>query len=158
MAELVRSARAMTLLLVMTYTHGAAAQTNLPGVAGVSFGKAHRYKGPGGKEMCGIVEPAPLPAIFRGVTEISYGVHLQARIVKSASTQVIAPAGQQPLVREPCNAFMLVPGGVSQTLLGSTISRADKKPLQPGTYTVRITVDGQTQDVLFEVRPATRDH
>jgi hypothetical protein len=124
-----------------------------PGVTGVSFGKAQRYKDTSGKEMCAIVEPVADPPVFaRGVTEISYGVYLQPRVVKSASTQIVAPGGQGDLRREPCNVFTLVPGGFSQTQLGSTISRADRKPLLPGTYALRIAVDGQLSEVPFAIK------
>jgi hypothetical protein len=124
-----------------------------PGVTGVSFGKAQRYKDTSGKEMCAIVEPVADPPVFaRGVTEISYGVYLQPRVVKSASTQIVAPGGQGDLRREPCNVFTLVPGGFSQTQLGGTISRADRKPLLPGTYTLRIAVDGQLSEVPFAIK------
>ena len=123
------------------------------GVVSVSFGTAQRYKDAAGKEMCGIVKPLSEPPVFeRGVTEISYGVELQPRVVKSASTQVIAPAEQGYLQRLPCNQFALVQGGFSQTLLGSTLARLDKKPLQSGSYTLRINVDGQTADIPFTVR------
>jgi hypothetical protein len=123
------------------------------GVVSVSFGTAQHYKDASGKEMCGIVKPLTDPPMFeRGVTEISYGVELQPRAVKSASTQVTAPAEQGYLQRRPCNQFALVQGGFSQTLLGSTLSRLDKKPLQPGSYTLRINVDGQTADIPFTVR------
>ena len=102
--------------------------------------------------MCGIVQPLADPPVFeRGVMEISYGVHLQPRGVKSAATQVIAPA-QGDLQRSPCNAFTLVQGGFSQTQLGSTLSRLDKAPLQSGKYVLRITVDGQTADVSFTIK------
>ena len=84
--------------------------------------------------------------------EISYGVQLQPRAVKSASTQVIAPAEQGYLQRTPCETFAPVKGGFSQTQLGSTIARLDKKPLQSGIYILRITADGQTADVTFTIR------
>jgi hypothetical protein len=48
--------------------------------------------------------------------------------------------------------FTLVPGGFSQTQLGNTVSRADKKPLASGSYKVRITVDGQNVEVPFTVK------
>jgi hypothetical protein len=119
----------------------------------VSFGTAQRYKDAAGKEMCAIAQALPDPPVFeRGVTEISYGVGLQPGVVKSASTQVIAPAEQGYLQRTPCNGFTLVKGGFSQTLLGSTIARLDKKPMQPGAYILRITVDGQTADAPFTIR------
>lgn len=54
--------------------------------------------------------------------------------------------------RVPCNAFTLVKGGFSQTQLGSTLSRPDKAPLSSGTYSLRITIDGQTADVPFAVK------
>jgi hypothetical protein len=122
------------------------------GVSGVSFGTAQRYKDASGKEMCAIVQPLPEPVAFpRGVTEISYGVHLQLRAVKSASAQIVAPGSQAPLHRTPCDVFTLVQGGFSQTQLGSTIARGDKAPLRSGKYTLRITVDGQTADLPFTI-------
>jgi hypothetical protein len=129
-------------------------RTALPsGVVSVSFGTAHRYKDTSGKEMCGIAQPLADPPVFgREVTEISYGVQLEPGAVKSASTQVIAPAEQGYLQRTPCNAFAPVKGGFSQTLLGSTIGRLDKKPMQSGAYILRITVDGQTADVPFAIK------
>ena len=151
MGEHRRMAWALMLAIAVSSGRDMSGQIRLPGVAGVSFGRAERYKDTAGKEMCAIVEPVRLPAVFRGVTEVSYGVHLHPKTVKTASTQVIAPDGQGTLAREPCNAFTLVPGGFSQTLLGSTISRSDKKPLLPGTYTLRITVDGASQDMTFEI-------
>lgn len=121
------------------------------GVKGVSFGEAQRYSG-GGKEMCAIVKPLSSPAVFeRGVTEISYAVELEPRTVKSASARVIAPAGQE-LRATPCNIFTPIPGGFSQTQLGSTLSRVDNAPLRAGQYTLRITVDGQTAEVPFTIK------
>lgn len=133
---------------------GAQSRVTLPrGVAGVSFGKAQRYTDASGKEMCSIVQPLADPPVFeRGVTEISYGVHLEPRAVKSASTQVVAPAPTGVLQRNPCNVFMVVKGGFSQTQLGSTLSRLDKAPLQTGRYLLRITIDGQTADVPFTIK------
>jgi hypothetical protein len=90
-------------------------------------------------------------AFERGVTEISYGVVLQPRVVKSAATRVTSPAGQQ-LQNVGCNIFTPVTGGYSQTQLGSTISRRDGAPLRSGTYTLQITVDGQVIDVPFSVK------
>lgn len=128
------------------------APVTLPsGVTGVSFGQAQRYKGPG-KEMCAIVQPLARPAAFeRGVTEISYAVELAPQAVKSASTRVIAPAGQE-LSAIGCNVFTPVKGGFSQTQLGNTLTRIDKAPLLSGRYTLRITVDGQTVEVPFTVK------
>ena len=124
---------------------------NVPGVIGVSFGTAQRYKDTSGKEMCAIVTPLADPPVFpRGAAEISYGVHLQARAVKQAAAQLVTPADQE-LRRLPCNIFMPVQGGFSQTQLGSTISRVDKKPLRPGKYTLRITVDGRSAEIPFEI-------
>jgi hypothetical protein len=98
------------------------------------------------------VKPLPSPAVFeRGVTEISYAVELAPQVVRSASARVIAPAGQE-LLAAPCNAFTPIKGGFSQTQLGSTLSRADKAPLRPGQYTLRITVDGQVAEVAFTIR------
>jgi len=127
------------------------APVTLPGgVKGVSFGQAQRYQG-AGKEMCAIVRPLPSPAVFdRGVTEMTYAVELEPRVVTSASARVIAPAGQE-LRAVPCNVFMPIKGGFSQTQLGNTLSRIDKAPLQPGQYTLRITVDGQVADVPFSI-------
>ena len=123
------------------------------GVAGVFFGKAQRYRDASGKEMCAIVQPlAGPPAFERGVTEISYGVQLQPRVVRSASTQVVAPPDQGRLQGIPCNIFTPVTGGFSQTQLGNTISRVDKAPLKSGAYTLRITVDGQTADLPFAIK------
>ena len=123
------------------------------GVSGVSFGTARRYKDASGKEMCAIVQPLGDPPVFhRGVMEIAYGVHLRPRAVKSASTQLVAPVTQEALHRIPCNAFTLVKGGFSQTLLGSTISRADKAPLASGKYVLRMTIDGETAEIVFTVR------
>jgi hypothetical protein len=101
--------------------------------------------------MCAIVYPLPNPAVFeRGVTEISYAVELEPRTVTRASAQVVGETPQQ-LRAVGCNAFVPVRGGFSQTQIGSTVSRIDKKPLTPGTYTLRVTVDGQTADVPFRV-------
>ena len=120
------------------------------GVKSVSFGQAQRYSGTG-KEMCAIVRPLPNPVMFeRGVTEISYAVELEPRVVKSASARVIAPAAQE-LTAAGCNLFTPVKGGFSQTQLGNTLSRADKGPLRPGQYTLRITVDGQTAEIPFAI-------
>jgi len=120
------------------------------GVKGIAFGQAQRYNGPG-KEMCAIVRPLAPPAVFdRGVTEITYAVELEPRVVTSASARVIVPPGQD-LRAVPCNVFLPVKGGFSQTQLGNTLSRVDKAPLQPGQYTLRITVDGQTAEVPFEI-------
>jgi hypothetical protein len=142
------------LLAVFTEPSQSPARIALPaGVAGVSFGMAQRYKDAAGKEMCAIAQPLSDPPAFeRAIVEISYAVQLQPRTVKSASTQVISPAEQGYLQRTPCNAFEPVQGGFSQTLLGSTISRLDKKPLQSGSYILRITIDGQTADVPFRIR------
>jgi hypothetical protein len=127
------------------------AGSRLPaGVKGVSFGQAQRYNGPG-KEMCAIIRQLPRPAVFdRGVTEITYAVELEPRVVTSASARVIAPAGQE-LRAVPCNVFMPIKGGFSQTQLGNTLSRVDKAPLQSGQYSLRITVDGQTAEIPFEI-------
>jgi hypothetical protein len=117
------------------------------GLQAVHFGKGERYKNPSGKEMCAIPKPLATPAVFeRGVTEISYGVMLQPRTVKSAATRVTSPA-EQPLQSVSCIA-----GGFSQTQLGATISRTDKAPLRSGAYTLQVTVDGQVAQVPFTVR------
>ena len=84
------------------------------------------------------------------MTEISYAVELEPRVVKSASARVVAPAGQE-LRAAACNAFTPIKGGFSQTQLGSSISRADKAPLLPGRYTLRITVDGQMAEIPFTI-------
>ena len=128
------------------------APVTLPvGVKSVTFGQAQRYKGTG-KEMCAILKPLPSPPIFEsGATEITYAVELEARTVKSAAARVVAPAGQE-LVAAACNSFTPIKGGFSQTQLGSTLSRADKEPLRPGQYLLRITVDGQTAEVPFRIK------
>jgi hypothetical protein len=120
------------------------------GVRSVSFGQAQRYGGTG-KEMCAIVRPLPSPVVFeRSVTEISYAVELEPRVVKSASARVIAPSGQE-LTAAGCNLFTPVKGGFSQTQLGNTLSRADKGPLLSGQYLLRVTVDGQTAEIPFVI-------
>jgi hypothetical protein len=141
-----------TLLIMLGITAPSQnAPITLPaGVKGVMFGQAQRYGG-AGKELCGIVQPLPSPAVFvRGVTEFSYAVELEPRVVKSASARVVAPSGQE-LRAAGCNAFTPIRGGFSQTQLGSTISRADKAPLLPGQYTLRITVDGQVAQIPFAI-------
>jgi len=130
---------------------GAQPRVTLPkGVKRVAFGTAHRYFGPG-KEMCVIVFPLPSAVFDRGTTELSYAVELEPRTVKKASAHVIGDA-PQPLRSVACNVFTPVPGGFSQTQIGSTISRTDKAPLAPGQYTLRIVVDGQAADVPFSVK------
>jgi hypothetical protein len=130
---------------------GAQPPVALPrGVKSVAFGTAHRYFGPG-KEMCAIVYPLPGAVFERGVTELSYAVELEPLTVRKASASVIG-GSPQPLRSVPCNVFMPVRGGFSQTQIGSTISRHDKAPLAPGRYTLRITVDGQTADVPFTIK------
>ena len=120
------------------------------GVKTVSFGQAQRYQG-AGKEMCAIVRPLTSPPVFdRGVTEISYAVELEPRVVKSAAARVVAPAGQE-LRAAGCNVFTPIKGGFSQTQIGSTLSRTDNAPLLPGRYTLRVTVDGQTTEIPFEI-------
>jgi hypothetical protein len=120
------------------------------GVKSVTFGTAHRYYGPG-KEMCVIVYPMPRGVFDRGATEISYAVELEPLVVKQAAARVTARS-PQPLRSVPCNVFTPVRGGFSQTQLGSTISRIDKAPLEPGTYTLRVEVDGQIAEVPFIVK------
>ena len=144
------------LLFTFLIAPAMAAQTpsgavSLPaGVKRVSFGQAERYRG-AGKELCAIVNPLASPPVFaRGVTEISYAVELEPKVVKSASARVVAPAGQE-LRTAACNAFTPIKGGISQTQLGSSISRTDNSALQPGQYTLRITVDGQTAAIPFSV-------
>ena len=139
----------LTLMQVAALSQNA--PVSLPtGVKAVSFGQAQRYDG-AGKPLCAIIQPLPRPVVFeRGVREISYAVQLEPRTVKSASARVVAPAGQQ-LQAAACNAFTPIKGGFSQTQLGSSISRVDKAPLNPGQYTVRITVDGQTVDIPFSI-------
>jgi hypothetical protein len=144
---------AFLLALILVAPSPNASQKALPaGVDGVYFGKAERYRDPSGKEMCAIPKPLPPPAAFeRGVTEISYGVMLQPRVVKSASARVTSPAGQE-LQSVVCNIFMPIAGGFSQTQLGSTISRTDNNPLRSGTYTLQNTVDGQVAEIRFTVK------
>ena len=142
---------AVTFLLVFAV---AAFSQNAPvtlpaGVKSVTFGTAHRYYGPG-KEMCVIAYPMPGGVFEHGVTEITYAIELEPRAVKSASARVVAPAGQE-LYAVGCNVFTPIRGGFSQTQLGNTLSRADKRPLQPGRYTLRVTVDGQVAEIPFVV-------
>jgi hypothetical protein len=102
--------------------------------------------------MCAIVRPLASPPVFEsGVTEISYAVELEPRVVKSASARVVAPAGQE-LRAAGCNIFTPIKGGFSQTQVGSTLSRAGNAPLLPGRYTLRVTVDGHTTEIPFEIR------
>jgi len=120
------------------------------GVKSVTFGTAHRYYGPG-KEMCVVVYPMPGGVFEQGVTEISYAVELEPLTVKTAAARVVAPAGQE-LRAVGCNVFTPIKGGFSQTQLGSTLSRVDKRPLRSGRYTLRITVDGHTVEVPFSIK------
>jgi hypothetical protein len=120
------------------------------GVVRVSFGTAHRYFGPG-KEMCVVVYPLPSAVFQRGITELTYAVELEPKMVKRASAQVIGSSPDQ-LRSVPCNVFTPISGGFSQTQIGSTISRVDKGPLAPGQYTLRIMVDGQSADVPFSIK------
>jgi hypothetical protein len=140
------------LIILGVATPSQQAGVRLPaGVKSVSFGQAQRYSA-AGKEMCAIVRPLPSPVAFeRGVTEISYVVELEPVVVKSASARVVAPAGQE-LSAAGCNVFMPIKGGFSQTQLGNTLSRVDKKPLVSGQYTLRVTVDGQTAEVPFSIK------
>jgi hypothetical protein len=126
------------------------ARTLPKGVRSVTFGTAHRYYGPG-KEMCVVAYPMPGGVFERGVAEISYAVELEPLIVKQAAARVTARS-PQPLRSVPCNVFTPVRGGFSQTQLGSTISRIDKAPLESGTYTLRIEVDGQIAEVPFIIK------
>jgi hypothetical protein len=130
------------------------AQSALPaGVVRVSFGAAHRETNSVGTEACRIPKPLASPATFeRGAVEITYTVELAPRVVKAAAAEMTAPSGQGTLTATPCNVFTLVPGGFSQTQLGNTVSRADKKPLASGSYKVRLTVDGQTAEIPFTVK------
>ena len=141
------------MLMVAGGSWRAQPRITLPdGVLGVSFGTARRYTDVSGKQMCAIVPALADPPVFdRGVTEISYGVQLQPRTVRSASARVVAPSGQGELQSVPCHAFTLIKGGFSQTQVGSTISRVDKAPLKSGAYTLRVTVDGQTADIKFRI-------
>ena len=126
-------------------------KSTLPeGVKSVAFGTAHRYFGPG-KEMCVITYPVPTAVFARGVTELSYAVELEPQTVTKASAQVIGEA-PQPLRAVPCNVFTPIRGGFSQTQIGNTISRTDKAPLAPGTYKLRISVDGYSTDVPFTIK------
>jgi hypothetical protein len=144
------------LVVTILFALGVAASSQNPpvrlptGVTSVSFGEARRYGG-AGKEMCAIVQPLAVPAVFDGgVTEVSYAVALEPRIVTSASARVVAPAGQE-LRTAGCNAFTPIKGGFSQTQLGSSISRVDGAPLRSGRYTLHISVDGQTVDIPFVI-------
>lgn len=140
---------ALIALAIAAQTQHAAAA--LPaGVKSVVFGQAQRYRS-AGRELCAVVKPMASPPVFaRGVTEITYAVELEPKVVKSASARVVAPAGQA-LRAAACNAFTPIAGGISQTQLGSTISRSDNAPLQPGEYMLRITVDGQTVAIPFSI-------
>jgi hypothetical protein len=141
----------LVLLLAPACIAGAQPKVTLPkGVVRVSFGTAHRYFGPG-KEMCVVVYPSPTAVFKRGITELTYAVELEPKAVKQASAHVVGDA-PQPLRSVPCNVFTPVPGGFSQTQIGSTIFRIDKGPLAPGQYTLRITVDGQSADVPFSIK------
>ena len=141
----------LVIVLALTPLAGAQTGVSLPrGVKSVAFGTAHRYFGPG-KEMCVIVYPLPSAMFERGVTELTYAVELEPRTVKQASAQVVGDSPQQ-LRSTPCNVFTPVPGGFSQTQIGNTISRSDKKPLAPGQYKLHIVVDGQTADVPFSIK------
>jgi hypothetical protein len=125
----------------------------LPGVRRVSFGVAERTKNAAGTEICWIAQPLPDPPVFDGVvSEITYVVELEPRTVKSAATRVVAPPGQGALEGAVCNGFTIIRGGFSQTQLGNTISRVDQQPLMPGSYTLQITVDGQTAEVPFTIK------
>jgi hypothetical protein len=142
---------ALALLFAPAWAADAQPRVTLPtGVVRVSFGTAHRYFGPG-KEMCVVVYPSPTAVFKRGITELTYAVELEPKTVKHASAQVVGDA-PQPLRSVPCNVFTPVPGGFSQTQIGSTISRVDKGPLAPGQYMLRITVDGQSADVPFTIK------
>lgn len=142
---------AMVVIALTSAVWQQAPSANLPtGVKSVSFGQAQRYQG-AGKEMCAIVRPLTKPPVFnRGVTEISYAVELEPRAVKSAAARVVAPAGQE-LRAAGCNIFTPIRGGFSQTQIGSTLSRTDNAPLLPGRYMLRVTVDGQTAEIPFEI-------
>lgn len=124
-----------------------------PGVVRVVFGTAQRTTNSAGTETCRIPTPLPAPASFdRGVTEITYAVELEPKSVKRAAAQLVAPSGQSVLNAVPCNVLTLVARGFSQTQLGNTVSRADKRPLAPGVYKIRITIDGQTAEVSFTIK------
>ncbi len=140
-------------LAVVLAVELASAQTGVPaGATRVLFGVARRTTNSSGTETCRIPQPLAAPATFeRGVNEITYAVELQLT-VKSASAQLVAPPGQGALTAVPCNVFTLVPRGFSQTQIGNTVSRADKKPLASGTYKVRVTIDGQSAEIPFTVR------
>ena len=145
----------LALLLAIAVVAAVAAQpqsgVTLPrGVKSVAFGTAHRYYGPG-KEMCVITFPMPGAVFEHGITELSYAVELEPRTVKKASASIVGEL-PQPLRSVPCNVFLPVRGGFSQTQIGSTISRADKAPLARGRYTLRIAVDGQTADIPFTIK------
>lgn len=145
--------KAVVLLIALCFSTALTGQARvtLPkGVKSVAFGTAHRYFGPG-KEMCAITYPLPSAVFDAGITELSYAVELEAKTVNQASVQVIGDTAQQ-LRSIPCNVWMPVRGGFSQTQIGNTISRIDKAPLAPGQYKLRITVDGQTAEVAFSVK------
>ncbi len=142
---------ALLLAIAAVASVGSQPQVTLPrGVKSVAFGTAHRYYGPG-KEMCVITFPMPSAIFEHGITELSYAVELEPRTVKKASASIVGEL-PQPLRSVPCNVFLPVRGGFSQTQIGSTISRADKAPLARGRYTLRIAVDGQTADIPFTIK------
>ena len=100
--------------------------------------------------MCAIVRPLPGPAVFeRGVTEIILCGRARASR-REKRVRARGRAGRTGAAGRACNVFTPIKGGFSQTQLGNTLSRVDKAPLQPGQYTLRITVDGQTAEVPFE--------
>jgi hypothetical protein len=144
--------RLMAVVLLLACPDVRADQTLPPGVGRVTFGVAERSKNSAGTETCRIPKPLGTPAAFeRGITEITFAVELAPRIVKSAATEVKGPPDQGRLRAVSCNGFTIFAGGFSQTQLGNTVSRVDGKPLKSGSYTLRITVDGQMADVPFTV-------
>jgi hypothetical protein len=142
------------LLVWLLLVEAAVAQGALPpGVTRVSFGAAQRTKNSAGTETCRVPQPLSEPVSFNGgVTEITYAVELEPKVVKSASAQLVAPAGQGALSAVPCNVFTLIPGGFSQTQLGNTVSRVDKKPFAAGVYKVRVTIDRVSAEIAFTVK------
>ncbi len=124
----------LVIVLALTPLAGAQTGVSLPrGVKSVAFGTAHRYFGPG-KEMCVIVYPLPSAMFAQGVTELTYAVELEPRTVKQAS----GASGRRFASATALDSLQRVhtgTGGFSQTQIGNTISRSDKKPLAPGRFT-----------------------
>ena len=148
-AHVIQLAVALVAIVLVASAFG---QPALPaGAVRVSFGTAVRTRNAAGTESCRITKPLSSPVIFDRPTEITYTVELEPKGVKSAQAQLVAPAAQA-LAAVPCNVFTLVTGGFSQTQVGNTVSRADRKPFLPGVYSVHLTIDGRSADVAFTIK------